>query len=72
MDAILDLGTQAAQLEADSQLLRENVMARNATVKQLERRVGNLELETQDLHAKVKFYLQWSCSHAPCKPSRAD
>lgn len=46
---------QVAQLEADAQQLREAVQHRQGLVKTLERRVGSLEAETQELQIKVSM-----------------
>lgn len=48
------LATKVAQLEADSQQLREALLGKQNHIKTLERRTSLLELELQEMHAKNK------------------
>lgn len=54
---------QVAQVEAEAQQLREAVIAKQNTIKSLERRVSMLELENQELQAKVRCCY---CAKACC------
>lgn len=47
---------QVSQLEAEGQQLREAMLQKQNHVKTLERRVGTLELELQELQAKVRLW----------------
>ena len=44
-----------SSLETDSQQLRETLIQKQSTIKTLERRVSNLEVEVQELMAKVRI-----------------
>jgi hypothetical protein len=48
---------QVAQIESEAQQLREAVISKQGTIKSLERRVNHLEVEVQELAAKVRFVL---------------
>jgi septal ring factor EnvC (AmiA/AmiB activator) len=46
--------SQVAQIEAEAQQLREAVIAKQGTIKSLERRISHLEAELQELGGKVR------------------
>lgn len=65
------LAAKAAQLEAEGQQLRDALVQKQNHIKMMERRVSNLELDLQEMAAKVRGWrvtlghgqIRCVCSH---------